>query len=46
MDTAAARAAIWSLLKPADRILLKGSRGMALETVLEAMKKPAVPVPV
>ncbi len=46
MDTAAARAAIMSLLKPADRILLKGSRGMALETLLDAMKKPAVPVPV
>ncbi|MGN6370227.1 MAG: UDP-N-acetylmuramoyl-tripeptide--D-alanyl-D-alanine ligase [Phycisphaerae bacterium] len=46
MDTASAREGIWLLLKPADRILLKGSRGMALETVLEALRSPGVPVAV
>jgi UDP-N-acetylmuramyl pentapeptide synthase len=36
-DTAAARAAIGSLVEPGDRVLLKGSRGMALETLLPAL---------
>jgi UDP-N-acetylmuramoyl-tripeptide--D-alanyl-D-alanine ligase len=45
-DTAAARPAVVKLLKPSDRILLKGSRGMALETILEALKKNAAPAAV
>ncbi|HUO08651.1 MAG TPA: UDP-N-acetylmuramoyl-tripeptide--D-alanyl-D-alanine ligase [Phycisphaerae bacterium] len=43
MDTAAARAAVPGLLEPSDRILLKGSRGMALETILEALRKNSPP---
>jgi len=45
-DTATARAEIVGLLKPGDQILLKGSRGMALETLLDAMRNSALaPVP-
>lgn len=38
-DTAAACAAIADLLQPADSVLLKGSRGMALETLLNVLGK-------
>jgi UDP-N-acetylmuramoyl-tripeptide--D-alanyl-D-alanine ligase len=38
-DTAAACAGIAELLQPADSVLLKGSRGMALETLLNPLGK-------
>jgi hypothetical protein len=38
-NTAAAAAGIARQLQKEDRILLKGSRGMALEAILEAMRK-------
>jgi UDP-N-acetylmuramyl pentapeptide synthase len=38
-DTAAACAGIADLLQPADSVLLKGSRGMALETLLNPLGK-------
>jgi len=38
-DTAAAREQIRSLLKKGDQILLKGSHGMALETLLVTLKE-------
>jgi UDP-N-acetylmuramoyl-tripeptide--D-alanyl-D-alanine ligase len=38
-DTAAACAGIADLLQPADSLLLKGSRGMALETLLNVLGK-------
>jgi UDP-N-acetylmuramoyl-tripeptide--D-alanyl-D-alanine ligase len=37
-NTTTARNGILKLLKPNDQILLKGSRGMALETLLDAMR--------
>ena len=42
-NTSAARSAIVGLLRPDDHVLLKGSRGMALETILEAMRKNSSP---
>ncbi len=41
-DTAVACAGIAELLEPGDTLLLKGSRGMALEALLEALKKGPV----
>jgi UDP-N-acetylmuramoyl-tripeptide--D-alanyl-D-alanine ligase len=46
MDTAGARVKILDLLQPADRILLKGSRGMALETLLDVMRNSPTPATV
>jgi len=40
-DTAAARAGLMKEIKAGDRLLLKGSRGMALETLLTTLKEAA-----
>lgn len=40
-DTAAARAALLRHVEPGDRLLLKGSRGMALETLLMPLREAA-----
>ncbi len=45
-DTSAARIGIVGLLRPDDHVLLKGSRGMALETILEVMRKNSIPDPI
>jgi UDP-N-acetylmuramyl pentapeptide synthase len=37
-NTAAARDALLPLLRPTDTILLKGSHGMHLETLLETLR--------
>ena len=42
-DTATACRGIRSLLQPNDAILLKGSHGMALETVLAALMPAGAP---
>ncbi len=44
-NTTTARSGTQKLLRPGDRILLKGSRGMALETILDVLKGPAEPTP-
>jgi UDP-N-acetylmuramyl pentapeptide synthase len=41
-DTRAARMMIGQLIEPGDRLLLKGSRGMALEALLEPLRQPAL----
>jgi UDP-N-acetylmuramoyl-tripeptide--D-alanyl-D-alanine ligase len=40
-DTAAAKAGLLGHLEPTDRVLLKGSRGMALETLLTVLNDAA-----
>jgi UDP-N-acetylmuramoyl-tripeptide--D-alanyl-D-alanine ligase len=40
-DTASARAGISACLRPGDQILLKGSHGMALETILDTLRAAA-----
>ena len=40
-DTARARAEIMGVLEPGDRLLLKGSHGMALDTLLLVLKEHA-----
>ncbi len=40
-DTPAACASVGGLLQDGDAVLLKGSRGMALEAILEAMGRPS-----
>jgi UDP-N-acetylmuramoyl-tripeptide--D-alanyl-D-alanine ligase len=45
-DTPTARAGVRALLKKGDQILLKGSRGMALETLLDGLRKAPAAAPV